>query len=699
MVMGIFLTGRPGQLLYGLLLCAAHVFLACFFITPVQAAERELATQPRSALDVVLVFDASGSMLKTDPDSLRYQGAKLLLSFLGEGDRIGVVGFAGAAKVVRDLEPFSQAVSAEVAKQIEGIQADGAFSDIAEGIKLGKAVLDGRPGPDAQRVMVLLSDGKMEPNPAVVQSFARTLELVHDVLPELKSKEIKVFTLAFSAQADRPFLAEIAAATDGLTWYTATSQDIHKSFADLFLAIKRPQVVSQTGRGFKIDDDVAEATFYINHESGAELTLESPRGELLSASKPLDHVTWFSAKNFDVITIKEPDPGDWKVLGATTPDGFATVLTDLKLLTDWPIVIRAGDEPLVQARLYEENKPVSLPEMSGVVTYAFQILPTDRISQPIAQEEMRDDGKGHDKVALDGIFSAKTALETAGEYKLTVVAKGPTFQRSQQIPFTVRPRLVHLEVVSDEQDTHETEVAETRNNHEHAGAKTEASADVAAHFSGSEKTEFSVKVSKEAISFKSYGLSLVAISEDRQKTEIEMKRTRGSEFSVAASNLPAAGKYTVKAILKGETKKGQEVEGESEQIRFVYSPRVARRDVLATPSPAVNEKEHGHERKGEEEKFPAISLGLITGINIIVFTSLYIVARRQKRNGGALPPRYFPHKQLLDAIALLEERTSATRIELTDPIFKVVETDRISGVGEVSQSVSPPPGDQPEVVS
>ena len=42
---------------------------------------RELPAQ-RSALDAVLLIDASGSMNLTDPMRLRYQGAKLLLQFL-----------------------------------------------------------------------------------------------------------------------------------------------------------------------------------------------------------------------------------------------------------------------------------------------------------------------------------------------------------------------------------------------------------------------------------------------------------------------------------------------------------------------------------------------------------------------------------------------------------------------------------------
>lgn len=357
------------------------VLLACFVgarcVESISAADRELPTQ-RSQLDVVLLIDASGSMLKTDPQHLRYEGAKLLLSLLGEGDRLGVVKFSGVATVVQELQPFTAARSKETAARIDGIVADGQFTDIAEGVKVGKALLDANPRGEAQRIMVLLSDGKVEPDPNVSPAFARTLELVHDILPDLKAKEVKVFTLAFSDEADRAFLAEVAAATDGLTWFTQTAEDLHKSFAELLLAVKRPQVVAQTGRGFEVDGDVDEATFYINHEPEEVLTLIAPKGSFYTTEKHPENTTWFAGKNFDVITVQEPDTGVWQVSGTQAHDGFATVMTDLKLLTDWPLVIRAGDEPLVQARLYEQTKPISLPEMSGVLKFGFQIIPKIR---------------------------------------------------------------------------------------------------------------------------------------------------------------------------------------------------------------------------------------------------------------------------------------------------------------------------------
>jgi hypothetical protein len=642
-------------------------------ISSAHAEQRELSGQ-QSGLDVVLVLDASGSMLKTDPKNLRYEGTKLLLSFLGDGDRISLISFAESAKVVRDLSPVSRSTSGQILSQAEHIQPLGPYSDISEGIKLAKAVLDASPRPGAQRVIILLSDGRMEPDPAVSPAFARTLELVHDVLPELKTKETKVFTLAFSDQADRAFLGEVSAATDGLTWFTATAEDIHKSFADLFLAIKRPQVVAQTNRGFKIDDDVEEATFYINREPDAVLSLTSPKGEQMAAGKTPEWVGWYRGQNFDVITVKEPDPGNWLVAGTASQDGFATVLTDLKLLTDWPLVVRAGDEPLIQARLYEDNKPVSLPEMSGVVQYGFQISPTDRISEPLLQEPLLDDGKKGDKVSQDGIFSALTRLDQAGEYRLTVVAKGPTFQRSQQIPFTVRPRLVSLEIKGKEEHKEQGD-----EHHDEKGAEGQDVPDHQAQpepvVSIDEDAEIIARIGKEAISFRSFEVNLIAIDADRRRLKIPLKRGGVSslEFSTMADKLEEQGDFSVKAQLRGETKKGEEVEAESLPMNISFRFRRAKGRATATPLPRHDDTRE--EGKKAENQIPVIPLAVVT-ISTLAIAAFLIVLTKRSKDQKATRQKYVPQKQLIDALASLEERVSTNSVELTNPIFEMLENER-----------------------
>jgi Mg-chelatase subunit ChlD len=650
------------------------------------ADQRELPNQ-RSAVDVVLVFDASGSMLKTDPRNLRFEGAKLLLSFLSDSDRISVVRFADSAKIVRDLGQYSKSMAPQLMEQIQTIAPEGQYSDVSEGIKLAKAVLDASHRAEAQKLIVLLSDGKMEPDPKISPAFARTLELVHDLLPDLKAKETKVFTLAFSEFADRPLLSEIAAATDGLTWYTATPEDLHRSFAELFLAVKRPQVVAQTGRGFKIDDDVEEATFYINREPGNTLSLIPPKGELLSLAKHPDWVTWFSGQNFDVITLKEPDPGDWRVTGTEHSDGFATVLTDLKVLTDWPLVVRSGDTPLVQARLYEQSKPVSLPEMSEVLKFGVQIARTDQVATPMFQEALRDDGKGGDKVALDGIFSIPVRLDQIGEYKLTIVAKSPTFVKSQQIPFSVRPRLVSLEVGAshDNHDYDDTpkEPAESGHEVQAVGARV------------NEDSTLRVRVSKETLAYKEAEIVVELLSSDRRKIKIPMKRDGDSAlvYSTTLHHVNEDGEYTATAFLRGLTKKGEGIEAASRSIRVMFA-----RQSKEEPTPEHIVVEPKEEKKAASPVIPIVPIGIVIGLGSLAAVALMSRTKKQAKSSASSVGKYVPHKQLIDAISTLEEKISTTSVEINDPIFSMLDKqgDVVAPRTSSAQAEVRQPGDAEE---
>jgi hypothetical protein len=645
------------------------------------ADQRELQ-QPRAAVDAVLLVDASGSMLKTDAQMLRYEGAKLFLQFLGKDDRFALVSFADKANVVSELKEFSKEPADEVVKKINSIKTEGQYSDILEGIRAAERILEASPRNDAEQIIILLSDGKMEPNPSVGLPSTRTLELVNQALPELKAKEIKVHSLAFSDQADKMLLAEISAATDGLNWYTKNSDQVHKSFANLFLAVKRPQVLPMRSRSFILDDDVSEATFYITREEGTKLTLISPKNQEMTVDKIPEWVTWFAGKNFDVITMREPDVGEWQVQGGVSAEGFATVLTNLKLVTDWPVIVRVDDKNVVQARLYDGEKPVALPEMSGVVQYAFQVMPTDRIAAAVAQDFLNDEGRDGDRVAHDGIFSKYCTISEVGEYKISIVARGPTFERTQQVPFRVRPRLVNLEILS----THNAEEADAHSEHADAhdstkshGADSHVDSNSSHILKGDQTFVMRSDLSQEALSFRDLEVQVEAVSQDRRKTVLQLKRrsSEGLRYEALTAGLPEDGMYSLKAVLKGVSKKGQEIEAESPVIKFELKSTVKRAD----PTPVVVQKEAPVQPK-HEEKFPVLPIAVGSLASIIAMIVGVILTKKPKSTAGA-SVRYNPPKQMLDAIASLEERLVSSEIKIGDV---ELESEAEAEKGDVKES-------------
>ena len=63
--------------------------------------------QSESSVDVVLVMDSSGSMIKTDSGFLRIPAAKLFISLLDSDDRAAVLSFSENGYQIAGLTPVN----------------------------------------------------------------------------------------------------------------------------------------------------------------------------------------------------------------------------------------------------------------------------------------------------------------------------------------------------------------------------------------------------------------------------------------------------------------------------------------------------------------------------------------------------------------------------------------------------------------
>jgi hypothetical protein len=382
--------------------------------------------------------------------------------------------------------------------------------------------------------------------------------------------------------------------------------------------------------------------------------------------------------------MREPDIGEWQVQGAVSTEGFATVLTNVRLVTDWPVVVRVGDKSVVQARLYDGSKPISLPQMSGVIQYAFQVIPTDRVAAPVAKDFLNDEGRDGDRVAGDGIFSRYCSISEPGEYKLSIVARGPTFERSQQVPFRVRPPLLTLEMIpGGDQASHEHHDAAA---HDEATKSDhgEAKPDSTKAIQGDQDLVFRVDLSKEALGLRSLEVSVEALSRDRRKTVIPLKRSSGDEgafYEGTAEELSQIGIYSITARVKGVSKKGQEIETETNPARFELMS--VKKKSAAPPTPT--QKDEAHEPK-RSEGLPMLPIALISGSSILAMIVGVILTKRSK-SSTASSNQYNPPKQMLDAISSLEQKIASSDIKVGDV---ELETDREAEPNVSSAEASPP---------
>ena len=548
--------------------------------------DAELASA--GTVDAILVIDSSTSMLRTDPQRLRDQGAKLLLRFLSEGDRVAVVQFDRSAKVV---SPFVTVTPGELERLdglISGIVADGGFTDIAAGLEEALRLFKEGGRSDTVKAVILLSDGKMDPHPSRGQPAELTEKVRAEQLPGYRTGHITLYTLSLSGESDKELLENFAKEAGGQYWFAPDATTIHRKFSELFLSIKKPQVLPLEGAGFEIDSGIQEATFYVNKQDGQNVVIVDPRGTEIDSTHIPPNIKWFSGALFDVVTVRQPMPGRWGVKGIENPEGFASLLSDLKLQVRWPNpTLKIGDTVAVYSRLTNGGEPVSTPGFDEIVFFTYKIVSSGS-GQVIASGSMSDDGEHGDEKAKDGIYSAKIKLDHEGEYQGLFAATSPTFTRQQRVPFSVSASLISMQKVKGDE------------------------------FTGS-KTRFEVVVSEGAKLLKKPKLQLVATRKGEEKKiglMIAKDKLAEDRYEVPLDKLKH-GEYSLYARITGfDAKAKKEVSAASETLEYTVEGHGD-----GSSEELVDEAE---EESSEEEEPEADSSNLIFGLVSVVLSIIWV---------------------------------------------------------------------------
>lgn len=607
-------------------------------------------------LDLILLMDSSASMRVNDPKKLRIGGAELLVELLKPGDRLGIVEFSSDTKVLWEFKDFT---SKQIPKIREALNVDlsdsGLYTDLLNPLVKAREIFKTskvqrtKSGKASEKVVILLTDGKMDPDPKKSSSAVRMEKLLREVLPNLKKDEIKVYTVSFSENADKQLLAEIATRTLGTSWFTPTADKLHESFAKLVLAIKKPQFVEMKDKGFRIDGNIEEATFYINRGGKKEIALRSPSGTRYNKEQKTALMRWHTSKKFEVITIQQPDSGSWYVEGLPKVEGFATVLTKLKVATSWPNTLIAGEERVLEVRLFNGKQPVELPNMTDLAKYDFKITPTDKISEPVIAEALRDDGKEGDVKASDGIFSFKASLPNSGEYKLNVQVNAPTFERQQTLFFRVKPRLITLKAVPETESILGT------------------SANIVDQSKGIEDF-FQVKLSRELIGFKNLVVELIAT--DKQDMQYKLPLIQlDYVFEVPAKALPHDGEYKLYAKVESKEKRKIKIEGRSEEIDYMYIASKSDEDtntIVTISDESLIQKP----KEAEKPKNPfLIFLGILLLCNIAIGGYIYKLLSKIDITKDTANTEKFDYSPYNKALEELRAKKEIEEFEIEDPLL------------------------------
>lgn len=405
--------------------------IAAFLLCGMSSARAE--TPP----ELHVLIDVSGSMKHTDPNNLRRPALRLLGDLLPPSALIGVWFFGDKITELMPAKPATPATKTALRAIANRIRSNEPFTDIPDALAAAAASWQ----PNTDRNILLLSDGMVDISPDPAINARAQQSLLSTLIPKLRAEKIRVHTIALSKEADTKLLSTIAADTGGIFVAADSADALQRAFLKIFEAAAPRDGLPLKDNKFLVDPSVKELTILAFRDKANQPNqLKQPDGQLIGVEQARKRPgwRWDDSGGRDLITIENPPPGQWQIIGAKDPDNRALIITDLKLkLTELPTRIYPGEVLDGDLHLTNHNQIITQPALTQVIKAQLQETKGDEIVQSIA---LNDQGANPDIIGGDGRFNYRLHLiDPAGIYSIVATAVSPTFQRDWRQNFAMAP--------------------------------------------------------------------------------------------------------------------------------------------------------------------------------------------------------------------------------------------------------------------
>ena len=418
-------------------------FLLSFIILPSQANE-ELKPQGSKASaskfskrkkinkinDLRIIVDISGSMKKTDPKNLRRSAVRLLAGLVPEGARAGIWNFGKEVNMSVKIGTVDDAWRKLARAQSKKISSAGLYTNIESVMR--KASFDWRkPDPQYKRNIIILTDGHVDISKDEKLNKASRNRILKEVLPQFEQAQVRIHTIALSDNVDETLLSTLSAYTDGLYKKANNAKELQKIFLQMLEQSIKLDTVPIKDNKFSVDASINDMTLLVfNKDKSRPTSIISPSGKSWQKSSHPSKVKWFSDEGYDLITIKKPEKGEWKIQAPTDPSNRVVVATNLKLkLKDIPSYLLLGDALNVTAHLEEDGKELTDPRLLSKFNFVLNRDAELSSERRYPLTKVKGDAYSYN-VQLSAKFKE-------GNNELVIQAKSPTAEREVRHQFKV----------------------------------------------------------------------------------------------------------------------------------------------------------------------------------------------------------------------------------------------------------------------
>ncbi len=387
--------------------------------------------------DVRLVIDVSGSMKRNDPNNLRQPAVDLLVQLLPEKSKSGVWTFGQWVNMLVPHKEVTDKWREEASDKSNDINSVGLYTNI--GSALEKAAYDMTSlSQNYKTSIILLTDGMVDVAKDPQKNEREWRRIVDKVLPKLKAAGYKVHTIALSENADRDLMNRLSLETDGIAAVAKTADDLMKIFLKAFDASAPAEQVPLDDNSFVIDSSVEEFTLLIFKKNAKEPTqLVGPDNKVHSEQTGSRYVSWYRGPNYDLVTMKQPLEGEWRVVADIEPDSRVTVVSNLNLrVKSLPINVPKGSSPEVVFFLKEDGKTITQPEFLSLMSVNSKLLAG---VDEFELSEIWSEDVETSPPPRDGKFQFELPeFDKEGIYQMTLLVDGKSFYREFSHQFSVR---------------------------------------------------------------------------------------------------------------------------------------------------------------------------------------------------------------------------------------------------------------------
>jgi len=382
--------------------------------------------------DIRVIIDISGSMKKSDPFNLRVPAMKMLNGLIPDGSYAGVWNFGRYVDMTVKWGKVDKAWRKQADIGAVKIHSNGLYTDIERALEratLGWEETDVK----TQRSIILLTDGQVDISKDGERNSASRKTILTKGIQALKRSGANVHAIALSKNADATLLKQLALETDGSFETAESAKELQKIFLKLFERATDPDMIELKSNEFTVDKSIKEMTLLIFRPKGSKMTqLYPPDGAIINSGLK-GKSTWRSEAGYDLITIKRPKVGVWKIDAYSDPDNRLMVVTDLKLkVSDIPPYLTPAQAINITAELHNKNKKISKNSFLRFVEFGLtHINESDTENQlELIHTNVRED-KGQYLHQLEGTLAE-------GKHSFIVTADSQTFNRKKRVDVVVQ---------------------------------------------------------------------------------------------------------------------------------------------------------------------------------------------------------------------------------------------------------------------